>query len=206
MGIYQTAILPRLMDIAMRGPMFAEQRRVVLAAAAGDVLEIGFGTGLNLPHYPSAVRSITTVDPNVGMSALAQRRIAASPIPVTPHTLSGERLPFADNSFDSVVSTWTLCSIPDVEQALAEIFRVLKPGGRFCFVEHGLAPDPNVQRWQRRLTPIQRVIADGCHLDRPIDHLVATQPFAMLRHDHFYALPSSKVASYFYRGVAEKPR
>ena len=122
----------------------------------GEVLEIGFGTGLNLPHYPEHVRRITTVDPNPGMGRLARRRIAESGIAVDQRALSGEALPFEDGSFDCVVSTWTLCSIPDAGRALGEIHRVLRPGGRFVFLEHGLSEDAKVRAWQRRLNPIQR--------------------------------------------------
>lgn len=203
MNFYSKVIFPRLLDWSMSGPEFAQYRHRLLAEVSGEVLEIGFGTGLNLAYYPASVRKITTVDPNRGMGAIAQRRIAASAIPVESHPLSGENLPFPNRHFDSVVSTWTLCSIPQVEQALREIDRVLKPGGQFFFIEHGLSSEPNVQRWQHRLTPIQKVIADGCHLDRNMRQLVEQQ-FATVTIEEFYAEDFPKVAGYLYQGIATK--
>src|SRR5439155_1455359 len=129
--------------------------RKLLAHAGGEVLELGFGTGLNLPHYPDRVRRITTVDPNVGMHRLAQNRVRHSGIAVDQRVLSGEKLPFGSATFDYAVSTFTLCSIPNVGQAVAEVYRVLKPGGRFLFLEHGLSPEPGVRRWQRRLNRLE---------------------------------------------------
>src|SRR3954449_7678697 len=169
MGIYSRIIFPRLCDWVLNDPRMAKLRREALADVGGEVLEIGFGTGLNLPHYPEHVRRITTVDPNLGMSRLARRRIARSGIEVDQRVLSGEALPFEDESFDSVVSTWTLCSIPDVRRALGEVYRVLKPGGGFVFLEHGLSDDPKIQRWQRRVNPIQRGLAGGWRLGLAVE-------------------------------------
>jgi len=185
-------------------PLVAEHRRQLLAAAAGEGLEIGFGTGLNLPHYPQAVRKITTVDPNVGMHKLAQRRIKQTKIEVDLRVLSGERLPFDDNTFDFAVSTFTLCSIANVVQALSEVLRVLKPGGRFLFLEHGLCPDSNVQQWQRRLNWLQMRLADGCRLDRNIKELVAAQPFSSVEVNEFYLERTPKTHGYIFRGIATK--
>ncbi|WP_281259036.1 class I SAM-dependent methyltransferase [Stenomitos frigidus] len=187
----------------MSSETFTHYRQQVLANVQGEVLEIGFGTGLNLPYYPNRVEKITTVDPNAGANALAQKRIRASTIAIDNRVLNGENLPMADNTFDSVVSTWTLCSIANVEQALREIHRVLKPGGRFFFIEHGLSDDPTVQRWQNRLTPLQRVIADGCHLNRNIQQLVRQQ-FASVTLETFYAEHTPKVLGYLYQGIATK--
>ena len=195
--------MPYLLDWTMAQPVFSEQRQVLLADVTGSVLEIGFGTGLNLAYYPEQVQQITTIDPNPGVASLAQKRMQTSPITVTHHVLNGEKLPMPDNQFDSVVSTWTLCSIAHVEQALKEVYRVLKPGGRFFFVEHGLSPDPKVQVWQHRLTPLQKVIADGCHLDRPIQILVEQQ-FESVTLEQFVVEGLPKIGSYFYRGVATK--
>src|SRR5262249_28289602 len=150
----------------------------LLAQASGDVLEIGFGTGLNLPHYPAQVRKVTAVDPSAGMHRLARRRVQEAGVAVDLRVLGGERLPLGGGTFDCAVSTFTLCSIPDVSQALAEVYRVLKPGGRFLFLEHGLSPEPRVQKWQRRLNGLEMLLADGCHLDRDIKGLVAARPFA----------------------------
>ncbi|MGB6013090.1 MAG: class I SAM-dependent methyltransferase, partial [Nodosilinea sp.] len=163
MGLYNEKILPYLIDWSMANSTLEHYRRDALAKASGAVLEIGFGTGLNLPYYPDHISQIVTVDPSPGVHRLAQKRIDASPITVDHRMLSGEALPISDGTFDSVISTFTLCSIPQIEQALAEIYRVLKPGGRFFFVEHGLSPDPGIQTWQNLLTPVQKRIAGGCH-------------------------------------------
>lgn len=203
MGLYNDRILPYLIELSMADSILGSYRRDVLAAVSGDVLEIGFGTGLNLPYYPDQVRQIVTVDPNPGVHRLAQRRINASPITVDHRMLSGEALPMADHSFDSVVSTFTLCSIPNIEQALAEIYRVLKPGGRFFFVEHGLSDEPSIQAWQHRLTPLQKRIAGGCHFDRDMSQLIEQQ-FDQVELEAAYAKKVPKVAGYFYRGVAIK--
>jgi len=203
MGIYSRLIFPRLLELSMRSEAMANYRQQLLAEVRGDVLEIGFGTGLNLPHYSAAVTSLTTVDPNEGMGAIAQKRIEASPIPVKTVTLSGENLLMPDASFDNVVCTWTLCSIPQVEKALSEAYRVLKPGGRFFFIEHGLSDEPSVQTWQNRLTPIQRVVADGCHLNRRIDELV-NAAFDEVTVTEFYGENLPKVMGYFYQGVARR--
>lgn len=203
MGIYSRLIFPRLLELTMSSESMTAYRKELLKDVGGEVLEIGFGTGLNLPHYPATVTSLTTLDPNEGMGKIAQKRIDASPIPVETKLLGGENLPMADESFDNVVCTWTLCSIPNVHQALSEAYRVLKPGGQFFFIEHGLSSEPEIQTWQNRLTPIQRVIADGCHLNRRIDELVRTV-FDELTVEEFYAPDLPKVGGYFYRGVATK--
>ncbi len=203
MGIYDERILPYLLDISMADAILGDHRREVLAKVTGQVLEIGFGTGLNLPYYPDRVHQLVTVDPNPGVHRLAQKRIQASPITVDHRMLSGEDLPMADQSFDSVVSTFTLCSIPQIEQALAEIYRVLKPGGQFFFVEHGLSHEPGIQTWQNRLTPLQKWIAGGCHFNRNMGQLIEQQ-FDRVELTATYAKKVPKVAGYFYKGVATK--
>ncbi len=177
MGLYSRHIFPRLCDWAMSGPWMGKLRSEALAGVGGEVLEIGFGTGLNLPHYPEHIRRLATVDPNPGMSKLARRRVAERGIEIDQRVLGGEALPFDAETFDVVVSTWTLCSIPEVGRALAEVHRVLKPSGRFIFLEHGLGDDPGVRRWQRRLNPIQRILGDGCRLDLDVEAVVRSQPF-----------------------------
>ncbi len=162
MGIYSRIIFPRLCDWAMRNPRMADLRRQTLSEVDGEILEIGFGTGLNLEHYPEHVRRLTAVDPGVGMSRLARQRVEQSTIDVDLRVQTAEELPFEDKRFDCVVSTWTLCSIREAQRAISEIGRVLRPGGRFLFLEHGLGEDPGVQRWQHRLTPLQRRVGDGC--------------------------------------------
>ena len=168
MGLYSNLVIPYCIDIAMSGSTLQQYRQQLLQDVSGEILEIGFGTGLNLPHYPASVQKITTVDPNPGMKQKARSRIAASPIDVDYQVLNGESLPMDDASFDSVVCTWSLCSIPQADLAIAEVYRLLKPGGKFFFIEHGISQDPAVRVWQNRLTPIQKIIADGCHLNRNI--------------------------------------
>jgi ubiquinone/menaquinone biosynthesis C-methylase UbiE len=204
MGFYSRLVFPRLCDLLLNRPLVARQRQELLASARGDVLEIGFGTGLNLPHYPAPVRKLTTVDPNSGMHWLAQRRVRRSSIEVDQRVCSGERLPFEDIGFDCVVSTFTLCSIEDVGQALGEVYRVLRPGGRFLFLEHGLSPEPNVQKWQRRLNWLEMLLADGCHLDRNMKELVAAQPFSSVEVEEFYLETTPRTHGYLYRGIARK--
>ncbi len=203
MNLYSRILFPRLMDLAMSGENLAQYRRSLLRDVTGEILEIGLGTGLNLAHYPQSVKRITSVDVNPGMSTIAQNRATQAGITIVPHVLSGEHLPMADATFDTVVSTWTLCSIPDVAQAIREAHRVLKPGGRFLFIEHGLSNDPAIQTWQHRLTPIQRVIGDGCHFDRDIAQLVR-QTFSQVNLTTFAEPSLPKVGGYFYQGVATK--
>ncbi|MGH7200278.1 MAG: class I SAM-dependent methyltransferase [Planctomycetaceae bacterium] len=204
MGLYSRLIFPRLCDLALDRPHVARLRRELLADVSGDVLEIGFGTGLNLPCYPEHVRKITVVDPNPGMHRRARRRIEQSGIEVDQRLLRGEDLPFDEAAFDCVVSTFTLCSIEPVERALAEAHRVLKPGGRFLFLEHGLSPEPNVQTWQRRLNPFQRRLGGRCRLDRNFRELISRQPFRSVRIDEFYLEGTPRTHGYIYRGVATK--
>ena len=204
MGFYARAVFPRLCEFVLNRPWVAKQRRELLAHAGGDVLEIGFGTGLNLPHYPNTVRKITTVDPNPGMHALARKRIERSGREVDERMLRGERLPFDNDTFDCVVSTFTLCSIEDVHQALSEAYRVLKPGGRFLFLEHGLSPEATVQKWQRRLNWLEGILADGCRLDRNIQEMVAACPFSATDVATFYLEKTPKTHGYVYRGIARK--
>jgi ubiquinone/menaquinone biosynthesis C-methylase UbiE len=202
-GFYSQVVFPRLCDLLLSQPTIAAHRCALLACAGGQVLEIGFGTGLNLPHYPAGVASLTAVDPNGAMHHLARRRIRKAAFPVQPCVLSGERLPFDADSFDCVVSTFTLCSIEDVEQALAEARRVLKPGGTLLFLEHGLSPQPWVQKWQRRLNGLQRRLGDGCRLDRDIKDLV-TRYFGTVEVEEGYLARAPRTHGYLYRGVARK--
>ena len=204
MGLYSQVIFPRLCDLLLNRPLVAQHRRELLAHAHDDVLEIGFGTGLNLLHYPAPVRKITTVDPNVGMHRLAQKRVQRTEIEVDQRVVSGERLPFEDERFDCAVSTFTLCSIEDVGQALSEVYRVLKPGGTFLFLEHGLSREPSVQKWQRRLNWLEMCVGDGCHLDRNMKTLVVAQPFSSVEIEEFYLERTPKTHGYMYRGIATK--
>ncbi len=203
MGFYSRYIFPQLLDWAMADPVFGRLRRELLADVRGEVLEIGFGTGLNLAYYPESVTKITTVDPNRGMNRLAKRRIQSSSKIVDIKNISGEALPMPNQSFDSVVSTWTLCSIVNLDKALAEIYRVLRPGGGLFFLEHGLSNEPEVQVWQDRLTPIQKLLGDGCHLNRPIAKYLSTH-FEQLEIKNFYLEGVPKISGYMYCGLATK--
>ena len=204
MSFFSHVIVPRLCDFLLNKSLLVRHRRGLLACAYGDVVEIGFGTGLNLPYYLDRVDKLTAVDPNPGMHRLAQKRIRQRGIEVDQHVLGGERLPFEDGHFDCAVSTFTLCSIEDVAQAVREVYRVLKPGGKFLFLEHGLSPEPGVQKWQRRLNGLQVRLANGCHLDRDIKALVAAQPFASVEVEEFYLERTPKTHGYMYRGTATK--
>jgi ubiquinone/menaquinone biosynthesis C-methylase UbiE len=203
-GFYSSVLFPRILDKVMSNGYMTKARVALLADVTGDVFEIGFGTGLNLAHYPDAVKKIRVADVNPGMNALANRRIAESSIEVEHDVLNGESLPFEDASFDSVVCTWTLCSIPDVSSALNEMNRVLRPGGRFFFVEHGLADDEKVRKWQNRLTPLQRIIGDGCHFNRNIEELIGDHGFSYDKLEKYYMKKAPRFGGYMYQGVASK--
>ena len=169
----------------------------------GDVLEVGFGSGRNVPHYPTQVTKVWAVDPATVGRRLAAGRVAASPVPVDYVGLDGEQLPLEDGSVDHVLTTWTLCTIPDVQRALAEVRRVLRPGGSLHFVEHGRAPEARVARWQERLTPMQRRVFGGCHLNRPIDQLIDAAGLRLETLDNYYAR-GPKPFGYMFEGVATK--
>jgi ubiquinone/menaquinone biosynthesis C-methylase UbiE len=202
-GFYVDRVLPRVTDLALSGSESSRIRARVCAELSGDVLEVGFGSGRNVPHYPAAVTRVRAVDPATAGRALAAKRVAASRVPVEYVGLDGERLPVDDESVDHVLTTWTLCTIPDVGRALAEMRRVLRPGGSLHFVEHGRAPEPRVARWQDRLTPIQRRVFGGCHLNRPIDELIEGAGFAPSRLATYFA-SGPKVFGYFFEGAATK--
>ncbi len=201
MGVYGNQILPRVVNWFMAGCDFAPHRKECLEGVSGDVLEIGFGSGLNLPHYPPDVRKLYALDPATLGRRLADARIAACPFPVEFVGLYGEAIPLNDATVDSVVSTWTLCTVPDVGKALREIRRVLRPGGRFHFVEHGRSPEEKIARWQDRVTPFQKLVGGGCHLNRKIDTLVLKSGFEIERLENVY-MKGPKIGTYLYKGVA----
>ncbi len=204
MGVYSRFVFPFLCDCLMSQPALAEQRQRVLADVDGEILEIGFGTGLNLAHYPGHVRKITTVDPNPGMNKRARKRIAAGTIEVDQRRLGCESLPFEGHAFDCVVSTWTMCSIPQVGRALDEIHRVLRPGGRLVFLEHGLSGNPHVRKWQRRLNPIEGLLADGCRLDLDIEAVIQSAPFRKVEAERFEIKNLPRTHGTMYRGSATR--
>jgi ubiquinone/menaquinone biosynthesis C-methylase UbiE len=203
MGLYQEQILPRFTNIVLGGSEFARVRARVAAGLEGEVLEVGFGSGLNVPHYPPEVKRVQAIDPATAGRKLAAKRVAASPVPIEYAGLDGQALPLGPASVDHVLITWTLCTIPDVESALHEMRRVLRPGGTLHFAEHGRSPDRGVARWQDRLTPLQRRLAGGCHLNRPIDRLVTQAGFSVTRLDNFY-MKGPKPMGYIFEGVATK--
>ena len=178
-------------------------REQAVFGLSGVVLEVGFGSGLNVPLYPAGVGRVLAVEPAPVARRLAAKRIAASPVPVEYVGLGAQSLPLGTESVDHVLTTWTLCTIPEVSDALGEMHRVLRPGGQLHFAEHGRSPDPSVARWQDRLTPLQRALAGGCHLNRPIDKLIEAAGFHMARLENFY-MKGPKWTSYMYVGVAVK--
>lgn len=188
----------------MSNPAWGKYRQELLASVQGDILEIGFGTGVNLGYYPEHVKKLTTVDINEGVGGLAKQRIRRGSISVFHRVLSGERLPMEDKTFDCVVSTWTLCSIKNIDAALAEVARVLKPQGKFFFLEHGLSADKSVKRWQHWLTPFSKVFGVGCHLDRDIKALLQKNKFKIIELKEFYLEDTPKFTGYMYLGVAQK--
>lgn len=203
MGFYADQVLPRFIDLVMSRGELTPIRARVAASLDGDVLEIGFGSGLNVPHYPSAVNHVQAVDPATLGRKLAAKRIAGSSVPVEYVDLDGQALSLPSASVDHVLTTWTLCTIPDIDRALSEIRRVLRPGGLFHFVEHGRSPDPKVAGWQDRLTPFQRRVAGGCHLNRPIDQLVLRSGLELVRMENYYA-KGRRAFGYMFEGVATK--
>jgi len=201
-GVYAERVVPRIMNVACGTKQSHPLRRRVCAGLHGQVVEIGFGSGHNVPFYPGAVQRVAAIEPSQLSWRLAQDRVSASTVPVEQSGLDGQSLAFADNSFDTALSTWTLCTIPDPVLALTEVHRVLRPGGTLHFIEHGLAPDENVQRWQHRLEPLNKRVAGGCHLTRPILDLLETAGFTVEQVDVFYEAGAPKALAADSLGVA----
>ena len=204
MSVWGRIILPRLLDLVMRSKADAVERARLVPLASGRVLEIGIGSALNVRYYTSDVRHLVGVDPSRELWRIGRRRLGTSAFPVRYVMASAERLPLADGCFDTVLTTWTLCSIPDVSAALVEMRRVLKPGGRLLFIAHGCSPDPTVRRWQDRLTPAWAHLAGGCHLNRPIDALLESADFHAITLDRAFG-DGSRAMNYLYKGVAVAP-
>jgi len=177
MGLYKSRILPRILDLAMRNEVLDPYRHKIIGSARGLVLEVGVGSGMNLPLYGRAVESVYGLDPTPELLDLARQRAREAAVPIFLVRASAEEIPFATSVFDTPIMTWTLCSIPKPTIALAEIRRVLKSDGQLVFVEHGLSPQIGVARWQHRLTPCWSWISGGCHLDRKTDDLLRRAGF-----------------------------
>jgi ubiquinone/menaquinone biosynthesis C-methylase UbiE len=200
---YTDRVLPRITDRVLGSREFTAIRARVAADLRGDVLEVGFGSGLNVPHYPGSVTKVLAVDPASLGRKLAAKRLAKSSVPVEFAGLDGQVLALPPESVDHALSTFTLCTIPDVASALSEICRVLRPGGALHFVEHGRSPDPKVARWQDRLNPVQRKIAGGCHLNRQIDRLIADSGLQLAAVRTYY-ISGPRAFGYLFEGTATR--
>ena len=202
-NFYERRILPCLIDCACNQPPMTKLRSRYVSQAEGKVLEIGIGSGLNLNHYSDKVESITGVDPAEELTAKARTRADAISADVNVIGVSGESIPIESESFDTVVCTWTLCSIPDPEPAVAEMYRALKPGGKLIFVEHGRSDEPHIEKWQRRIEPIWKVIGGGCHLTRRADDLITNGGFNIQSFESGYE-PGPKIAAFMMHGFATR--
>ncbi|MHB1304722.1 MAG: class I SAM-dependent methyltransferase [Acidiphilium sp.] len=201
MNFYDRRVLPHILNFVMRQDALMPFRRRVIGAAQGRVLEFGVGSGLNLPLYGSGATSVTGIEPSPALLGMARDRAAGAIVPIELIEASAESLPIETASIDTIVTTWTLCTIPNAVQALREARRVLKPGGTLLFVEHGRAPEPDVARWQDRLDRPWGMIAGGCHINRKIDALIAESGFRIehLSHDR---MPGPRTHNYLYEGRA----
>jgi ubiquinone/menaquinone biosynthesis C-methylase UbiE len=202
MGLYNEHVLPRVVNVVCGTKASEPLRQRTCAALSGRVVEIGFGSGLNVPHYPAAVVRLDVIEPSDVAWRLAAKRVSESSVDVERTARDAQQLPYDDDTFDAAVSTWTMCTIPDVGRALSAIHRVLKPGGSLHFVEHGLAPDAAVQRWQHRFEPLQKRLAGGCHLTRQIPTLIEDAGFVITEIDTFYESGAPKVGGADSLGIA----
>lgn len=201
MGLYKNYVLPRLIDVSMKNKATAERRSQIVPRASGRVLDVGIGSGLNLPFYGPHVTKLWGIDPSPELLEMARQRLKDVKFPGELLRGSAEEIPFPDASIDTVVLTWTLCTVPDPIRALREMRRVLRPDGQLIFAEHGLSPDPNVQRWQRRLNPLWRKISGGCNMDRKIDELLPAGGFSIAELNTSY-FPGPRILTYTFQGLA----
>ncbi len=201
-SFYDRIILPRLLNCAMSQKHMARVRSEIVPQVSGNIVEIGFGSGLNLDHMGKDIRSVTAIDPSDGLHRLASFRIEHAPFDVMHLATSAEALPCDSNSFDAALCTWSLCTIPDPQAALSELRRVLKPKGTFAFIEHGASPDAGVRRWQDRINPIWRRIGGGCNLNREPESLIRESGFKVAHIQAGY-IPGPRIATYTYRGLAQ---
>jgi SAM-dependent methyltransferase len=201
-SFYADHVLPRILNVVMNGKEERKIRSRVCAGLTGEVVEIGFGTGHNLPYLPSGVKRLRAVEPSQLAVRLAGPRIAASPVAVEVAGLDGQRLPLADATADFLLCTWSLCTIPDPVAAVAEMRRVLRPGGVLHFAEHGLAPDESVRKWQRRLNGMQQRVGGGCHLSRDIPAIIESAAMTITRLDTYYVKGQPRPYAAIYEGVA----
>jgi ubiquinone/menaquinone biosynthesis C-methylase UbiE len=202
MGLYAKYVLPHVINLVMRNKDMTRLRAESVPQARGEVLEIGIGSGLNLPFYSSQVHRVYGVDPSLELQRMAVKKKSAVPFEVTFFRQSAEQiLPLDDSTIDTIVMAWSLCSIPNPAAALQQMRRVLRPHGRMIFIEHGRSPDPNIMHWQDRITPIWKRIGGGCHLNRKIDELIKAAGFHITDQNHFY-LPGPRPMTYTYQGVA----
>jgi len=204
LGCYERRILPRLIDFGMRQKQLAALRERVVGEAQGQVLEVGIGSGRNLPFYRRDVDRVLGVDLSEALLAMARSHTAWTHFPVQLRQAAAEDLPLDDRAVDTVVMTWTLCSVADPLRALSEIRRVLRPGGSLLFIEHGRAPEPRLERWQDRLTPLWRRVAGGCHLNRPIDRLIEQSGLRLTDLDTGYLIAGPRPWTFHYRGRAAR--
>jgi SAM-dependent methyltransferase len=204
MGFYGDRVLPRILDVTCGNKQTAPLRQRVCDGLTGEVVEIGFGSGNNIPFYPVDITKVAAIEPADLGWKLADKRLRETGVTVERMGLDGQKLPFPDNSFDSALSTWTFCTIPDAATALLEVRRVLRPNGRLHFVEHGLAPDDAVRRWQYRMEPLHRALLGGCHVTRPITDLITAAGFSITEIDIFYEDVGPKYAGAMSLGIAVK--
>jgi ubiquinone/menaquinone biosynthesis C-methylase UbiE len=205
MGFYADVIIPIFYDTSMDSSKINEGRKSILNKITEvEILEIGFGTGINIKFYPENVKKIVGIEINKGMLKQFNKKSESNHLEIQIVQQNGEKLPFPDNSIKGIVSTYTLCSINNINLALSEIFRVLKPGGKYYFLEHGLADNPKIQKWQHRLNPFQKIWAGGCHLNRDINFLIVNAGFKILDLKNYYMERDPKIVGYMYEGIAVK--